>query len=384
MGTGTHGSAERGQTLVVMVFAIVGLLVAAGLTIDGGQALLERRRMQNAADAAALAGTRRLTEAICGGQPAAATDAAVLSEVLRYAQSNGVAGSGGVSGHYVRFAGNQVFDFSPPAPVGAGVVPVGAAGVRVTTAITRPTYFLGFVGAPLAGAGASATAVTGPPATAGGVRPFGVPEQVIKALRPGDCFYVDFKNCKDDDPDGCLIRDADFEEMSQHRGWLNLNHVFNQGEAPGFPRANGNTGANAIKEWMEHGWTDTLWADCYWSGGCRWGDYIHAKPGTNSSVIKVTPVDTPFVIPIFDIVPQYDQIPDPKAGAAQGGSYYYHVVGFATVTVPASGGYSQGGGWIKACVEKVIMGKGQASPNQGFPATSGACDTYTMAVTLWR
>jgi Flp pilus assembly protein TadG len=367
-----------------MVFAVIGLLVVAGLSIDGGQALLERRRMQNAADAAALAGTRRLTEAICASQLAGATDGAVLSEILKYALSNGVTDTSGVSSYYVRFAGHQVVDFSPPAAVGSGGVPSGAAGVRVTTAITRPTHFLGFVGQPTASARASATAVTGPPAVAGAVRPFAVPEEVINTVEPGECFYLDFKHCKESDPEGCLIRDADFEEMAQHRGWLNLNHVFNRGEDPDFPRANGNTGASAIKDWMEYGWMDTLWADCNWSAGCRWGDYIHAKPGTNSSVIKVTPVDTPFVIPIFDVVPQYEQIPEPKAGASQGGSYYYHVVGFATVTVPSSGGYSQGGGWIKACVEKVIMGAGQASPNLGFPSTSGACGTYTMAVTLWR
>jgi hypothetical protein len=95
-------------------------------------------------------------------------------------------------------------------------------------------------------------------------------------------------------------------------------------------------------------------------------------------------VDTPFVIPIFDVFREYDQIPAPKAGTSQGGSYYYHVVGFATVHVQSSGGYSQGGGWIKACVDQVVIGKGQPAPNQGFPSSSGACDSHTMAVTLWR
>ena len=65
---------ERGQALVVMVFAIIALLVVIGLALDGGTVFLERRRMQNSSDAAALAGTRLLAKAICGD---GASDAAI-------------------------------------------------------------------------------------------------------------------------------------------------------------------------------------------------------------------------------------------------------------------------------------------------------------------
>ena len=45
---------ERGQALVLIALAIVGLAAMAGLVIDGGNAFLDRRNAQSAADSAAL------------------------------------------------------------------------------------------------------------------------------------------------------------------------------------------------------------------------------------------------------------------------------------------------------------------------------------------
>jgi len=49
---------ERGQAIVLIAFAIIGLIGMAGLTIDGGFAYSDRRNAQNAADNAALAAGR--------------------------------------------------------------------------------------------------------------------------------------------------------------------------------------------------------------------------------------------------------------------------------------------------------------------------------------
>jgi Flp pilus assembly protein TadG len=48
-------SSERGQVLVIIVFAMFGLIGMTGLAIDGSRAYSERRHAQNAADTAALA-----------------------------------------------------------------------------------------------------------------------------------------------------------------------------------------------------------------------------------------------------------------------------------------------------------------------------------------
>ena len=46
---------ERGQALILVVLAMVGLAGMVGLVVDGGNAFLDRRKAQNAADSAALA-----------------------------------------------------------------------------------------------------------------------------------------------------------------------------------------------------------------------------------------------------------------------------------------------------------------------------------------
>ncbi len=387
--------AERGQVLVIMVFAIVALLVVAGLAIDGGAVFLERRRMQNAADAASLAGARRLAEAMCDDESPEATDLAILAEVTDYAQLNGVGDTGGVAAAYVKFDGNTVVEFSPSVLVGGGTVPQGAAGVAVTPTITRSTYFVSLVGIYEAATSAAATAVTGPPLSAGGLRPFGIPLDVVLVLDDGDCFTISFdQNCEQEEK--CNIDYLDGQTAS-HRGWMNLEYVWNQGDDPDdWPRAKDHSGdASHLGDWMEEGWQSaTIYADCFWDVGCRYGDHIHAKPGKNASVIGHTPEDELFYVPIFDQFPNCDgdpallenPYPDDRAeggDACQGGqgADYYHIVGFAGLKVPP-GGANQGGGTITACLEDTIIGQGQPSPNTGFG--TDVCATHTMVVTLWR
>jgi hypothetical protein len=74
------GKGQHGQTLVVVALAMVVVLLIAGLAIDVGVWYGQRRNMQNAADAGALAGAWE----ICHGNPANAQDAA-----FEYAEFNG-------------------------------------------------------------------------------------------------------------------------------------------------------------------------------------------------------------------------------------------------------------------------------------------------------
>ncbi len=70
---------EAGQVLVIFVFALVTLMAAAGLAVDVGRFYSERRFLQNAADAAALAAGNVLVSG--GTEDAARTEArAVLAQ----------------------------------------------------------------------------------------------------------------------------------------------------------------------------------------------------------------------------------------------------------------------------------------------------------------
>ena len=66
-------AAPRGQVLVMFAILLVILLAFAGLTIDLGRQNAERRHVQTAADAAALAACRALID---GESDSAAADAA--------------------------------------------------------------------------------------------------------------------------------------------------------------------------------------------------------------------------------------------------------------------------------------------------------------------
>lgn len=371
----TRTYSEQGQTIVLVALALVAMIAMLGLAVDGGTAYLERRRMQNAADGAALAGARRLSEAICTTNPnPAVTDAEIYRVVQEYVNRNG---GQAFEARYVGFAGNRVVEYNPPVRVGSGTVPPGASGVVVTTTITRPTYFMDLVGQSTARAAASATAVTGPPLlVGGGLRPFGVPVPVVATLNPGDWLKIDFDN------NGGSIRWV--SGVAQHRGWMNLGYVWNQTENPTWPRAvDPNAGANDLKNWMQHGWNGTLYADCAWGAGCRTGDYIHAKPGTNASAVCKAPASTVFYVPVYDAVPDCPrQIPAPKPNCpTQGGGYCYHIVGFAAIKITAC---NQGKKEITAVLVEYISGQGVPSPNVGFGPGSNACAFHTMVVSLWK
>lgn len=58
----TQDKSEKGQAIVMIAFAIVGLFALVALAMDGGHSFSDRREAQNAADAAALAAARRYAQ----------------------------------------------------------------------------------------------------------------------------------------------------------------------------------------------------------------------------------------------------------------------------------------------------------------------------------
>jgi len=213
---------QRGQALVILVFALIALLAILGLAIDGGTFLLERRRMQNAADAAALAGTQKLAQAICDST---ISDAAIADEIELYAERNGVADP--LNNMVADYVGLEVVEEELSTTVlgrvGAGSIPTGASAISTSITISRSTYFMTLLGQHTTNPSAGALAVTGPARAGTTLAPIGVPLEVVQALEPGtitSTFTIDVKHYNEAG-EGTIMWGAG-THTAQHRGWMNF------------------------------------------------------------------------------------------------------------------------------------------------------------------
>lgn len=140
-------SKERGQILFVFALALVAIVAMTGLVLDGGSTFVQRRDMQNAADAAAMAGA------------------------YDYANKND-ATSAILAAHAVAVVNGY------PNGVGGVVVQVsvvngGGGATDITVGISKPhrNSFSGIVGLSSWGVSTTATAETGLPNSAVGALP---------------------------------------------------------------------------------------------------------------------------------------------------------------------------------------------------------------------
>jgi Flp pilus assembly protein TadG len=130
---------ERGQVLVLAALVLTAVLGGLALVVDVGNALAQRRLMQNAADAAAVAAVRQMANSLQSGT----SDAAVLGAINSYLDSNGKAstvGGGSPSvAWYTKLDGTRVRQISSGSLPGADATDV--RGVEVQAAKPVDTYF---------------------------------------------------------------------------------------------------------------------------------------------------------------------------------------------------------------------------------------------------
>lgn len=137
---GRHRASETGVTLPIVAICAVGLLTFAGLVIDGGNAYATRREMQNAADAASLAGTEILDDHRLN--PLTTTPEMILEKVEEIAADNG-ADLDGLVCNVIDEAQTVI----QPCPTSAAeAIASHAAGVRVELQASRDTFFMRVVG----------------------------------------------------------------------------------------------------------------------------------------------------------------------------------------------------------------------------------------------
>jgi hypothetical protein len=152
--------AVKGQTVIIVALCALALLAFVALAVDGGSTLLQRRTMQNGADAGALAAVQAMTApgiaVSCSPTPChetyLVTNQTVWAAVTQFVNAN----QGGTNGtaapvptlEYHIMAGAPSCA-NPPnttgcyqaAPNDTARVPDWTDGVRVTASIQNPTTF---------------------------------------------------------------------------------------------------------------------------------------------------------------------------------------------------------------------------------------------------
>ncbi len=121
---------QRGSVAVLLTIAMLAILAMAGLVLDGGHLMLNKTRLQNAVDAAALSGAKTLSE-VAGSSGAASTSRdAALQTLMLNANAPGndeladAIADAGAGFAVVEFASSVYGPFSFPGPVDARYVRV--------------------------------------------------------------------------------------------------------------------------------------------------------------------------------------------------------------------------------------------------------------------
>jgi Flp pilus assembly protein TadG len=121
-------AAARGQVILMFALFLTVMIGVLGLAVDVGFAVSQRRSMQNAADAGALAGTHVVVKS-----PTGSAQAAVVDVVNKNAMNGGTIGT--ITCVYVNDAGTELSSCN-------ATVHPSATGVRVTVQETHPTFFI--------------------------------------------------------------------------------------------------------------------------------------------------------------------------------------------------------------------------------------------------
>ncbi|MGF6329232.1 type II secretory pathway pseudopilin PulG [Pseudomonas sp. BS3782 TE3695] len=156
---------QEGSVSVLMVIALAVMAMMAALALDGGHMLLNKTRLQNAVDAAALSGAKTLSQVAGEVNAASATQAAALNTLMQNANAPGnneLAAVVGGNGFAVVELSSLVYGpFSYPGPSNAKYVRVSVPNYNLTGFFWNFAQSFGAVGnkavAAIATAGPSPT-----------------------------------------------------------------------------------------------------------------------------------------------------------------------------------------------------------------------------------
>ncbi len=141
---------ESGQSIIIIAGVVVVLLALVALVVDVGNAYAQRRIVQNAVDAAALAGARRLAER---GVGKSVLEIQVLRDVETFADLNGV-DPRSVQAWFIDAEGERLETVDR----WFGPAPAAAEGVEAAGDLPFTTYFAQLLGFPTMTASTTAKA----------------------------------------------------------------------------------------------------------------------------------------------------------------------------------------------------------------------------------
>jgi len=201
---GDLGARQQGVIVVLVAIAMLMMLGIVGMAIDGAHGMLNKSRLQNTVDAAALSAAKTLD------QTKGDTTAALAEALSMFGTNASGAGNGEIAASYARNDVQVSVQFSNTLmPFVAGTIPAQYVRVRATN-LRLPGWFIPVMGFAEKIVGASAVAgpsptlavicniapmmVCGDPAAAAGGDPFygyrvGQP-QVLKSSTTGGTFEV--------------------------------------------------------------------------------------------------------------------------------------------------------------------------------------------------
>ena len=196
---------ERGQMLVIVALGLTVLIAMAGLIIDGGMALSNRRQVQNAADAASLAGTRVLGldlkwRAVNAGNPISAAARRSRTSTRKSATRSTMRWSTTRTPPRASRRSTAMAARTTPSTWTSTVTSLGQRGgrraepcagrARLPGPDASGTFLMGVIGIETIDVGADATAIAGPgEPPLGALMPF-VAQNPLGPFVPGDEYQI--------------------------------------------------------------------------------------------------------------------------------------------------------------------------------------------------
>jgi len=313
---------EKGQAAVILAIAIVALLAFAALAIDAGSLYNQRRAAQNAADAAALAGTRQLVLE-CGqlGQDPGPSAASILDQVTQMMSANAPGAT--VQATYLDANGQAMGTVDPtmPCPCSCDLGGSRATGIRTTVNGKVQSFLAGLVGQPELNTSATASAR------------FGVVKSVTTGLYP-----FTRRNIPINTGEMVELRIVDnADTLPGSFGWLTWDGQNNTQALCDSLADDGNS-----EIYFNPGTPDNGWTADHNDHAIEVGKWVQGAPGNKNGNCVDEWLDWHIANKTAMIIPLYDEV------AEQGSHANYKVASFAAFEIqsynlpPGQGGFITG------------------------------------------